>query len=349
MTRVVGIDPGTVSIDVCGMVDGQVYLDQSWPTAEALDDPGTFIDLLTSGGRPDLIVGPSGYGLPLLPASQVTERDLLLAFLAAQDETGGIGGIRGLARQLGRSGLPVMYAPGVIHLDTVPEHRKINRVDMGTADKLCAAVLGIHEQCGRRSHQPENSSFILLELGGAFTAGLAVERGQVVDGIGGSGGPIGWQAMGALDGEAAFLAGEVTKAALFQGGVSTFVDLFPDRRSVAIEAYVEGGVKAVRQLRCSAPSADEILLSGRHAANDEIRQPIAAQLVDIGKTRLLAGAATHAKQGAEGAALLAQGLSGGPGQGVIDRLRVRHAGGTVLDHLLFVSPETAWRRLGINA
>src|SRR3954466_11105383 len=134
MTRVVGIDPGTVSIDVCGMVDGQIYLDQSWPTVEALDDPGTFIDLLTSGGRPDLIVGPSGYGLPLLPASEVTERDLLLAFLAAEDETGGIGGIRGLARRLGKSGLPVMFPPGVIHLDTVPEYRKINRVDMGTAD-----------------------------------------------------------------------------------------------------------------------------------------------------------------------------------------------------------------------
>jgi hypothetical protein len=33
---------------------------------------------------------------------------------------------------------------------------------------------------------------------------------------------------------------------------------------------------------------------------------------------------------------------------VVDRLRVRHASGTVLDHLLFVSPETARRRLGIN-
>jgi predicted butyrate kinase (DUF1464 family) len=348
MARVVGIDPGTVSIDVCGMVDGQLYLDQSWPTAEALDDPGTFIELLTSRGRPDLIVGPSGYGLPLVPSSEVTEADLLLAFLAARDETGGIGGVRGLARLLGRSGLPVVFAPGVIHLDTVPEYRKLNRVDMGTADKLCAAVLGIHEQCGRRSHPPERSSFILLELGGAFTGGVAVEKGQVVDGIGGTGGPIGWQAPGALDGEVAFLAGHVTKAALFQGGVSTLLARFPERRAQGIEAYVEGGVKTVRQLRCSAPSADEILLSGRHARSDEIRDPIAAQLADIGPTRLLTGTAKHAKQGAEGAALLADGLSGGSAEGIVDRLRVRHAGGTVLDHLLFVSPETARQRLGIN-
>jgi predicted butyrate kinase (DUF1464 family) len=104
----------------------------------------------------------------------------------------------------------------------------------------------------------------------------------------------------------------------------------------------------VRQLRCSAPSADEILLSGRHARSDEIRDPIAAQLADIGPTRLLTGTAKHAKQGAEGAALLADGLSGGSAEGIVDRLRVRHAGGTVLDHLLFVSPETARQRLGIN-
>ncbi|HJR17438.1 MAG TPA: DUF1464 family protein, partial [Gemmatimonadales bacterium] len=175
MTRVVGVDPGTLSIDVCGMVDGQLYLDHSWPTAEALSEPAAFIQLLTTSGPPDLIVGPSGYGLPLRFASEATKRDLRLAFLAPADETGGIGGLRALARMLGSSGLPVVYVPGVIHLDTVPEHRKLNRVDLGTADKLCAAVLGIHEQCRRRNHDSEESSFILLELGGAFTAGLAVE------------------------------------------------------------------------------------------------------------------------------------------------------------------------------
>jgi predicted butyrate kinase (DUF1464 family) len=78
--------------------------------------------------------------------------------------------------------LPVVYVPGVIHLDTVPAHRKLNRIDLGTADKLCAAGLGIHDQCERRGRAPDQVSFILIELGGAFTAGVAVERGQVVDG-----------------------------------------------------------------------------------------------------------------------------------------------------------------------
>jgi len=348
MTRVVGIDPGTQSIDVCGMVNGQLYLDRSWPTAEAISDPAGFIELLATPAPPDLIVGPSGYGLPLGWAAEATENDLLLAFLAPLSETGGIGGLRGLARKLGTSELPVVYIPGVIHLDTVPDHRKLNRVDLGTADKLCAVVLGIHDQGVRRDRMPEESSFILIELGGAFTAGVAVERGQVVDGVGGTSGPIGWRAAGALDAEVAFLAGQVTKAALFQGGVSSFLDRQPERRPIAMKAYLEGAVKAVRQLRCSAPSADEILLSGRHATELEIRATLAADLADIGPVRILAGSAVHARQGAEGAALLADGLAGGTNRALVDRLRVREARGTALDNLLFVSPAAARRHLGID-
>ena len=348
MTRAVGIDPGTVSIDVCGIVDGQIYLDQSWPTAETLTDPSSFIQILTRHGIPDLIVGPSGYGLPLRRSEEATENDLLLAFLAPRDDTGGIGGLRALARLLAASGLPIVYVPGVIHLDTVPDHRKLNRVDLGTADKLCAVVLGIQEQCRRRGCKPEKSSFILMELGGAFTAGVAVEKGQAVDGIGGTSGSIGWRAAGALDGEVAFLAGLITKSALFQGGVSSLLAREPGRQTVAVNAYVEGIVRTVRQLRCSAPSADEVLLSGRHAAALEIRDRITAELADVGPVRLLSGAARTAKQGAEGAALMADGLAGGANHAVVDRLRIREARGTVLDHLIFVTPEAARQRLGID-
>lgn len=346
MPRVVGIDPGTVSIDVCGIADGELYLDRSWATAEALSTPEVFIDLLTSQGPLDLIAGPSGYGLPLQRASEATETDLRLAFLARPDEEGGIGGLRGFARRLADAGLPVIYTPGIIHLDTVPDHRKLNRVDLGTADKLCAAVLGIRDQCERRSRPPEQVSFILLELGGAFTAGVAVERGQVVDGIGGTSGPIGWRAAGALDGEVAFLAGEITKSALFQGGVASLLEREPGSREVAIEAYLEGARKTVRQLKGSAPSADEILLSGRHATA-AFRKRLAADLAAVGPVRSLSGFAAQAKQGAQGAALLADGLSGGANRELVNRLRVREARGTVLDHLVFVSPAAARRRLGI--
>ena len=214
MPRVSGIDPGTVSIDLCGLDQGQVWLDRSFPTQEALQHPDTFLGLLKADLPPDLIAGPSGYGLPLVRADQATERDLRLAFLASDGEVGGIGGLRRLARLLAESGLPVVFTPGVIHLPSVPEHRKLNRVDLGTADKVATAALAIWDQVRRLGGSPIHTSFLLLELGGAFSAALAVDRGAIVDGIGGSSGPIGWQSSGAWDGEVAFLAGTVGKLSL---------------------------------------------------------------------------------------------------------------------------------------
>ena len=102
-----------------------------------------------------------------------------------------------------------MFLPGVVHLATVPAHRKVNRIDMGTADKVCVAALGIWDQARRLRLPPSDTAFILLELGGAFTAGLAVREGQIVDGIGGTGGGLGYRALGTLDGEVAYALGHV--------------------------------------------------------------------------------------------------------------------------------------------
>src|SRR5437870_165456 len=224
MPRVVGIDPGTVSIDLCGLDDGRLFLDRSIPTAEALADPARFVGLLEEAGPLDLVTGPSGYGLPLTRARDATDDDLRLALLAPPGERGGIAGLSALLRVLARSSLPVVLTPGVLHLPSVPAHRKINRVDMGTADKVCAVALAIHEHCARRRCDVTAAAFILLELGGAFTAAVAVDEGRIVDGLGGTSGPLGIAAAGALDGEVAFLAGDVGKAMLFAGGVATIAD-----------------------------------------------------------------------------------------------------------------------------
>src|SRR6266702_908860 len=220
MPRVIGIDPGTVSIDLCGLDDGQLFLDRSTPTARALADPAGFVALLEQAGPLDLVAGPSGYGLPLTRVQDATDEDLRLAFLAAPGESGGIGGLAALVRALARSTLPVVLTPGVLHLPTVPEHRKVNRVDMGTAEKVCAVALAIDEQARRLARPLAQVSLVLLELGGAFTAAVAVAGGGIVDGMGGSSGPLGFRAAGALDGEVAYLAGDVSKTLLFGGGVA---------------------------------------------------------------------------------------------------------------------------------
>jgi predicted butyrate kinase (DUF1464 family) len=336
MPRVVGIDPGTVSIDLVGLEDGKPWLDQTFPTREALATPGELVRFLVAQGPLDLIAGPSGYGLPLILASQASESDLRLAFLSREGDRGGIGGLGRLSRLLAEAGLPVMYTPGVIHLPTVPLHRKANRVDLGTADKVAVAALGIWDQTRRSGH----SSFILLELGGAFTAAVAVADGQIIDGIGGTAGPVGWRSAGGWDGEVAVLAGRVTKEMLFRGGVS---EAEPDDLS----GYTEGAQKAVLALTAALPEPDEILLSGRQAQLPAIHEGLERRLSAIAPVRRLKGFAAVAKEGAQGAAIIADGLAGGANCGITDGLRLREASGTALDHLRVITPDEARRQLGL--
>src|SRR5262245_47100492 len=87
MPRVIGIDPGTLTVDVCGLDEGHVFLDQSFGTKETLTDPSTLISLLDEFHRNkplDLVAGPSGYGLPLKAVNALTDFDLQLAVLASR-------------------------------------------------------------------------------------------------------------------------------------------------------------------------------------------------------------------------------------------------------------------------
>ncbi len=363
MPRVIGIDPGTISLDLCGLDAGRVFLDETIPTAEALANPGRILDLLERAAPLDLVAGPSGYGLPLVNARDLTESDLRLACLMPSGEGGGIGGLSSLMRALAQAPVPVLMTPGVIHLASVPPHRKINRVDMGTADKVCAVALAIDEQVQRRGCREDDVSLILLELGGAFSAAIAVEHGRIVDGLGGSSGPLGATAGGALDGEVAFLAGTITKQMIFSGGALAVAgaraahaeDLANTTTSAgrtALDAFLESAVKSVATLAVSAPSAREVVLSGRLSRVAAIREGLVGRLSQVtnGATvHALSGFAAVAKHAAQGAALLADGLAGGSAAALVDRLGIRDASGTVLDYLYVITPEAARRRLGIES
>src|SRR5437763_170402 len=303
MPRVIGIDPGTVSIDVCGLDDGRVFLDRSWSTTEALAEPARFVAELEAAGPLDLIAGPSGYGLPLTRVQDATDEDLRLAFLAAPGESGGIGGLRTLVRALAHSSLPVTLTPGVVHLPTVPAHRKVNRVDMGTADKVCAVALAIDRQARRVACPLSAVSLVLLELGGAFTAAIAVAGGRIVGGVGGWGG---------------------------------------------VGCVVEGAAKTCSALAQSVPTPREFVLSGRLARVEPICHAIRQRLGGLAPTHLLEGFAQFAKEGAQGAALLADGLAGGSRRELVEHLAIREARGTVLDHLYVIPREQARRRLGLS-
>src|SRR5207302_2971704 len=240
--------------------------------------------------------------------------------------------------------------PGVVHLRSVPAYRKANRIDMGTADKVCAVALAVREQVERRGCAERDVSLIVLELGGAFTAAIAVEGGRIVDGLGGSSGPLGIRAAGALDGEVAYLAGSVSKRLLFGGGASTIagtpdapagsmVNPTTERGRVAWDAYLESAVKAVATLAVSAPSASDVIVSGRLADVPRVLDELAARVRSVRNSlsvRRLTGFAAIAKAAAQGAALVADGLAGGRASTLVETLGIRDACGTVLDHLYVI-------------
>jgi predicted butyrate kinase (DUF1464 family) len=363
MPRVIGIDPGTVSVDLCGLGDGEVFLDRSLPTADALADPSVIVSILADAHRIaplDLVAGPSGYGLPTTAVQRLTDVEIRLAYLAAEGEGGGIAGLRALIRALAGLPIPMVLTPGVVHLASVPAHRKVNRVDMGTADKVCVAALAIAEHMTRHACTARDASFVLVELGGAFTAALAIENGQIVDGAGGTSGPLGARAAGALDGEVAFLAGSITKRLLFSGGAATIAGTpdadalalatpLTDRGRLAWNAYLESAVKAVVTMMVSAPRAREVIISGRFARMAAVRDELARRIAAVAAVTLhaLPGFTTVALQAAQGAALIADGLAGGSSAALVDTLGIREASGTVLDHLHVISPAAARMRLGI--
>jgi predicted butyrate kinase (DUF1464 family) len=182
-------------------------------------------------------------------------------------------------------------------------------------------------------------------------------HGQIVDGIGGSSGPIGARAAGALDGEVAFLAGHVTKRLLFGGGAATVAGT-PNalgapttaRGRVAWAAYVENAVKAVAALTISVPRPCEVILSGRMARAEGVRRELTRRLADVipgAPVHLLAEGIGSGEPAARGAALLADGLAGGSSARVVDSLGIRDARGTALDYLYVISPAAARERLGV--
>jgi len=349
MLRVIGIDPGTVSFDLCGLEDGQVFLDTTIPSAEIGANPQVLVDVLKAAQPLDLVIGPSGYGLPWVSIEEFSEQELFLFILADERERNQISVLGGMAEMitiLKTSGLPILFMPGVIHLPTVPEYRKANKIDMGTADKLCCLALGIFDQARQYHIAYSETSFIFVELGGAYTAVMAVQAGQVVDGLGGSSGGPGYYALGTIDGELAYLLRSFPKAVLFSGGVAYMADqptLSPEEAIAlrdthpavhqAWEALFEGVTKSVAAEMAIVPTVREILLSGRLCRTPAIREELADRLSRFAPVRHISGIDHIAKEAAQGAALIADGMVGGQFASLVETMRLKEAKGTVLDYL----------------
>jgi predicted butyrate kinase (DUF1464 family) len=211
----------------------------------------------------------------------------------------------------------------------------MNKVDMGTADKLCSAALGIRDQALRENKNYNETTFIMLEMGFGYTAAIAVKDGQIVDGIGGSSGNIGFLSMGGMDSELAYLLGRFDKEIIFRGGVETIVKT-PERlmeNEDALNAYLEGAVKDVLSLAASV-KPQEILVSGRISRVGKLFDEFNKR-IDLAPVRRLQGfSVKKVKEASQGSALIADGLCGGNYGRLIDVMKIREAKGTSLDYIL---------------
>ena len=341
--RVVGIDPGTGSFDFFGMDGEEIIIDTTVSVPEIAQNPTVLVDTVRSLFPLDAIVGPSGYGLPITQIKDMTERELNL--MVPDDKSIPLyDGIRLVLRLMKDEGFPVYFTPGVIHLPTVPLYRKSNRMDMGTADKVCCVALAIRDQAEVHGIDYSETSFILAEVGFAFNAVMGVDGGKIVDGLGGTSGGPGFITLGSMDSELAARLGKFPGIVLFSGGAkdtSGKDDLTPeemarepDKYSQSWNTMLESISKGVAAMTVVVKKPREILLSGRLSTIPEIARALRASLSQFGEVRLVGRQAKVAKEAAEGAYIIGEGLLEGKYKGVVDALQLRQANGTMYDYVL---------------
>ena len=316
---VAGIDAGTSGYEVFVMEDCKPLTKLSFSREEVKENPGVIVDVL-KGWNVDVAAGLSGYGLPVKRFSELSDREVFLMTLNVDRKA--TLGLRTLIEVARRSSVPVYTIPGVIHLDTIPRHRKMNRIDMGTSDKLCSVALALATVEGL-----VEQNFILAEIGYGFSSFIAVEKGRVVDGLGGTSSFPGWSSLGFMDSELAYLLGSFEKNLVFAGGVKSFAADQGLGEDEAHQILAEFAAKSIKALEPSI-KWDRIVLSGSKAG--AVSKKL-SHILDADVT-LLEGFGT-AKQSAEGAAVIAEGLEGGEYSWVVERLRIKEAKGTVLDFL----------------
>lgn len=324
-------------------MDGdRVILDITVPVPEVAQNPKILLETVKPVFPLDMIIGPSGYGLPVTPIRVITERELTM--MVPDDKSIPLyDGIRMVIRLMRDEGFPVYFTPGVIHLPTVPIYRKANRLDMGTADKVCCTALAMRDQAERYGINYDETSFILVEVGYAFNAVIAVQGGKIVDGLGGTAGGPGFITLGSMDSELAVRLGDFPGVVLFSGGakdLSGREDLtpeelahHPDRYPDAWNMLLESVAKGVAAMMVSVETPREILLSGRLSRIPGLRVALEARLARFGKVHPVERRAKVAKEAAEGAYIIGEGLSGGKYQALVDSLELKGARGTMYDYI----------------
>ncbi|MET1123645.1 MAG: DUF1464 family protein [Archaeoglobaceae archaeon] len=358
MVRAAGIDSGTRSVDIFAFDEERgVILDEAIPRDVVTENPKVVIDRLKAAekefGKFDAVVVSSGYGIPLKRVQEASDAEIALATFVSESDVKRrhrILGLRRLMTLFRESDFNAYFTPGVIQLPTVPERRKLNRIDMGTSDKLYSVALAVKDQAERLGRRFDETSFILVEVGFAYTSAIAVSNGKVVDAMAGTSGFPSYLGSGFIDGELAYAIAnccEFSKTLLFSGGAADFAGIDPFQ--TPIESFVRSGEgyelmieSIVKDVASLLPSLlpEEVVLSGRFSRIPEFFEDAKAAIEEffskLGcsvKVLRLRCSAKVAKEAAEGAAVIANGLAGGRYAELVDCLEIRKSRGSIFDHV----------------
>jgi len=355
------VDSGTYTVDIVAIeerVEGVAVIhEEAIPRSRVVENPALVqeaLQRLVDEYGVSSIVMSSGYGVGLKPAKEAEPWEINVAtFIHPGDEARGLRilGLRRAMRLVAESGLPAWFTPGVVQLPTVPLHRKLDRIDLGTSDKLYTAVAAIWDAVENRGLAIDEVDIIVAEIGYAYTAALAVKAGVVVDGHGGTMSHRGYMGAGLWDAEVAYLAAwlepRYSKELLFRGGAAELLEEeYPppppeevaqraeqgdERAEAVIDALAEAAAKDILALT-AVVKPRLIYLAGRWARIPLLRSRVAeriSHLLDAFDAEIVEVSATaRAKEAAFGAALLANGLAGGRYSWIPERLRLKETRGT---------------------
>jgi len=341
---VVGVDPGSRSWSIVVLEQDSTFHEHRFSSKQIKNQPHQISELIATYNNVQAVTVPSGYGLPLKPLSSLTERDIILLTLKHRDEHRILGLTEALT-SLKTSKIPGFVLPGVIHLSTVPEYRKTNRIDMGTPDKVCSVAAALKALTEAENLPYDENSFVLVEAGSAFTAIIGVQNGKIVDGIGGTEGCMGFRARGGMDGEHCYLLSNLQKESLYRGGfldvIGKSIEPFQvdqeflevQRHQTAWLTLIEGTAKDLISIALSC-TPDFVVLSGSLAKNPLFAQSLQKLTNNVLKLKFYTMDQFYSeKEAAIGAAFLADGIIGGENSALVDILELRQASGTCLDYL----------------
>ncbi|MHA1673128.1 MAG: DUF1464 family protein, partial [Promethearchaeota archaeon] len=237
-----------------------------------------------------------------------------------------------------------------------PQYRKFNVIDMGTADKVCSTIYGLHSLQKSSQMALNDMNFILLEIGRGFSAMIAVEGGKIIDGIGGSN-LLGIQSLGKIDGELAYQMEISLKREIYRGGLRDILSSQPIQEETLQEDilqlpedhpiklyFIEQISKGLLTLAHSYEFIQKdipVLVTGSGIPQKWIISQLDGHferkqnigIAPIFSFQKLENFAPSTKSAAQGAAFIAEGIMGGRFRELLEHMGFFDCQGSVFDDL----------------